>query len=223
MAKKISKAQQVRPASRRAPERPTRTPVRTQDDRTAGDEPRAGDRDEDGRDEDADEDSDPALDQDKEDEEDEEAVDNDRLPLNHPTILDHRDEEAGKLPPEATPREGRTSAPPPLNHPAQGPKARERAAQRSIMVEATAMGYYDHARRRAGDVFAIASDKDFSERWMRRASADARERTTTPNQAIAREHDAILGGRYGGMGHTAGNPSPTAGLDQAREQNPLED
>lgn len=180
----------------------------------------------------------------------EEEVDNDRLPVNHPTIMDKRDVAAGKLPPEATPREGKTSIAPPLAGRAGepfGPRARERSAQRTITVEATQLGYYDNIRRRPGDVFKIRGTQvtqddidaikdrndgklprglkikvgdpaEFSSRWMRKASQGAIERTTGPNQAIARQHDAILGG----MGHTAGGPV-SGGLDQAEEPDPIHD
>lgn len=63
-----------------------------------------------------------------------------------------------------------------------------------IKVRATQTGYYDHARRREGDVFTIANEQAFSPRWMERVPAQTPERITTAAQHIRREHDKILGG-----------------------------
>jgi len=84
-------------------------------------------------------------------------------------------------------------------------KPRKAEAAR-IKVEAVQVGYYDHKRLRIGDVFTIDGTRfpeghkqageiqAFSKRWMKLADPSAPESTTTPNQAIRREHDAILSG-----------------------------
>jgi hypothetical protein len=61
-------------------------------------------------------------------------------------------------------------------------------------VRATRMGYYDHARRREGDVFTIASPREFSAKWMEPVHAATPERLTSMPQAMRQQHDEILGG-----------------------------
>lgn len=36
-----------------------------------------------------------------------------------------------------------------------------------MLVKAIRMGYYDHKRRKEGDVFQLDSKDDFSEKWMK--------------------------------------------------------
>jgi hypothetical protein len=66
-----------------------------------------------------------------------------------------------------------------------------------IRVRATAMGYYGDARRREGDIFTIANEREFSSRWMERVSPKARERTTTGKQALQKHHDETNKARLG--------------------------
>lgn len=42
-----------------------------------------------------------------------------------------------------------------------------------MKVRATKLGYYDHRRRREGDVFEIHSEKAFSKLWMEKVGAPA--------------------------------------------------
>lgn len=170
-----------------------------------------------------------------------EEVDNDQLPITHQTIMDHRDTQ---LPPEARPREGASSPAPPMSPPARSPEEEEQAeVKRDRLVQATQMGYYDHTRRRPGDVFLIRSpytDKDgveideFSERWMRDAPKGTRRRITTANQAIAQANQTTrelragvpVAGPFPSTPNSKRSTNPaavTAGLDQAREDSPLED
>jgi hypothetical protein len=173
-------------------------------------------------------------------------VDNDQLPINHQTIVDHRDVEAGRLPPEASPREGRTSPAPPIgpaksdtvrvgrgpnndlpdSDRAEGPK---RTPSKRI-VQATQLGYYAHARRRPGDVFQLEFEEDYSVRWMRPAPRGAQLHTTGANEAIRRSNRATRDLRAGvGAFPTVPNSDPpttaaaTARLDQAVEADPLND
>jgi hypothetical protein len=74
------------------------------------------------------------------------------------------------------------------------------------------MGYYDHTRRRPGDVFIISAARHFSSRWMRRVDPETPEKVTTPNEAIAREHDAIVA-----MRHATAQP---AGMQVGRDDVP---
>jgi hypothetical protein len=60
-----------------------------------------------------------------------------------------------------------------------------------IKVEATKMGYYDHIRRRPGDVFRIAKEEDFSDNWMRRVDERTPERVTTSQQALKAQQEEI--------------------------------
>lgn len=138
-----------------------------------------------------------------------ERADVTRMPITHPTIPDERDK--GRLPPEATPREGKSSQPPPVAVPAFSDRELAARSRDRVLVEATQLGYYDHIRRRAGEIFWINSPADFSKRWMRKAPQGAQPTPATlPNQAIRKEHDLILAGKVSG------------GLDQAPEENPLE-
>ena len=80
---------------------------------------------------------------------------------------------------------------------------------RTVKVRATRLGYFDHIRRRPGDVFTIpimpSVDGDaagpygrwFSERWMEVVPARTPESITTPAQALKQTHDDILGTRSG--------------------------
>jgi hypothetical protein len=61
-----------------------------------------------------------------------------------------------------------------------------------IRVRATRLGYYDHARRREGDVFTIADEAAFSSKWMQKVAANTPESLSTSQTAIQREHDRIL-------------------------------
>lgn len=143
-----------------------------------------------------------------------ERADVSHLPITHPTIPDERDK--GQLPPEATPREGKSSPAPPFSVPAVPESQRDDRARgkNRVLVEATQMGYYDHTRRRAGETFYINDPADFSKRWMRKAPSGAKPMPATlPNAAIRREHDAILAGKISGV---------TGGIDQAPEANPLD-
>lgn len=54
-------------------------------------------------------------------------------------------------------------------------------------VRAIRMGYYRHARRRAGDVFMIYNAQEFSPRWMEYAGARDAEKITTGQQELERQ------------------------------------
>jgi hypothetical protein len=101
-------------------------------------------------------------------------------------------------------------------------------------VMATQLGYYDHIRRRPGDVFRISNRKvreedmelrvdgrdeadlpegleyqDFSERWMEVVPDNTPERVTLGNEALKQEHDRILHSRALERGH-AGSDAQVA-------------
>lgn len=81
------------------------------------------------------------------------------------------------------------------------------ARQKSMRVEATRLGYYDHTRRRIGDVFDIRGEEDFSENWMRSVDGKTAKRTTKSQEALDRETSDIkqLKGQAGRPGmHTEG-------------------
>lgn len=67
-------------------------------------------------------------------------------------------------------------------------------AEKPFKVRAIDLGYYDHVRRRIGDVFVVASEKDFSSRWMVRVGANTPERVTTGRESLRQQHDDVLGG-----------------------------
>lgn len=52
-----------------------------------------------------------------------------------------------------------------------------------MKVEAIQLGYYGLLRRRVGEVFEIASDKDFSAKWMQRVDGKA------PTKKASAAHD----------------------------------
>lgn len=54
------------------------------------------------------------------------------------------------------------------------------------------VGYYDHVRRYAGDVFFIADETAFSPKWMERVGSHVPERVTSSPEALKRQHDEIL-------------------------------
>lgn|SRR5215510_13744708 len=70
----------------------------------------------------------------------------------------------------------------------RAPKAATEQTEVGYKVRAIEIGYYDHARRRPGDVFLIAKPEDFSERWMEYVDADTPERISTANQEIRRKN-----------------------------------
>jgi hypothetical protein len=65
----------------------------------------------------------------------------------------------------------------------------EAAATR--LVTATQTGYYEHARRRPGDVFRVTAEA-YADSWMDPVSDGTPERTTGAQAAINRSHDAAL-------------------------------
>jgi hypothetical protein len=87
----------------------------------------------------------------------------------------------------------------------------------AIKVQATQTGYYDHIRRRPGDVFLIDGERleadvlgpdgktvtrkkgevaAFSSRWMEKVDASTPESVSTANDAIRQQHDELLASRY---------------------------
>jgi hypothetical protein len=87
-----------------------------------------------------------------------------------------------------------------------------------LKVRATQTGYYDHLRRRPGDVFFIDAtplEADvkvgnkvtrkkgeiaaFSDRWMEVVDPKTPESITTANDEIRRQHDELLAARFGGQ------------------------
>lgn len=126
------------------------------------------------------------------------------------TLPDGRSKLQGPMPP------ARPGAQPPTPHPAVSstpPLEMATSAARAnaiagnkpgprVRVRALMIGYYDHARRRPGDVFTIdgTTDKDgnvlaFSDRWMERVSNREPERLTSSRDAMKERHDEILGGK----------------------------
>lgn len=70
----------------------------------------------------------------------------------------------------------------------QGPR-------KALRVRATRMGYYEHLRRREGDVFTLKDESHFSESWMEAVDARTPERTTSAPEDLRRQHDEILKSR----------------------------
>lgn len=57
---------------------------------------------------------------------------------------------------------------------------------KAIRVQAKAIGYYGDNLRRVGDVFDIADEKAFSDKWMRRVPKRTPERVTGSNASLER-------------------------------------
>ncbi len=121
----------------------------------------------------------------------------------------------------------------PLSQP--GPRARQTAPPVAPVrqprpprrrVRATKMGFYDHKRRRVGDVFDLKRPGDFSQVWMTEVSAGTPTKETGPKESLKREHDEILGGRTEGRADASegfeveGNDN-AEGLEAGRTDNPL--
>lgn len=66
------------------------------------------------------------------------------------------------------------------------------APKKPLRVRATRLGYYGDMRRREGDVFTIADESLFSEKWMERVTAKTPESTTTGAQELQRRHREII-------------------------------
>ena len=99
----------------------------------------------------------------------------------------------------ATPRAAATSSRrTPRSLLSDGDRKRLESAQ--ILVVATQMGYYDDLRRRAGDVFYIHAEEDFSDLWMEDAPKGAEPSITLGQDDIDRQHDEILASRAGSRG-----------------------
>jgi len=58
------------------------------------------------------------------------------------------------------------------------------------------VGYFDHSRRREGDVFTIPNEEAFSERWMERVDEETPDRLTTAKGALAKETARIRGDKF---------------------------
>ncbi len=80
-----------------------------------------------------------------------------------------------------------------------------------IKVRATRQGYYDHIRRHEGDVFFIAKQQDFSDKWMQVVGAHVAERVTSAPEALRRQHDEILASRMPASGTPLVDDEPDAG------------
>lgn len=93
--------------------------------------------------------------------------------------------------PTATPRQAAQQPPQPLE-----PEAPVARGARPIKVRALRTVYYDHQRRREGDVFQIEGMHHFSKTGaMELVDARTPEKTTTSQEKINQAHDEILAGR----------------------------
>lgn len=69
-----------------------------------------------------------------------------------------------------------------------------KAKTKRVKVRATRLGYYDHGRRREGDVFVI-DDKDFSTTWMERVADSTPEQVSGAQDAIDKANGELKAGR----------------------------
>jgi len=81
---------------------------------------------------------------------------------------------------------------PPARRPAEGPLR--------VRVKDGRIGYYGLQRRREGAVFTLKTPKHFSEEWMERVDASARETPAEVNgaqRALDAESEALRSGALG--------------------------
>lgn len=98
-----------------------------------------------------------------------------------------------------TPRRASTAAVP-------DPTPPQRSLGTKIRVRATRIGYFDHIRRREGDVFTIRNEPAFSDKWMERVDPRTPEVITTSKEDLRRKHDEILHDKAPGGIHTDAEP-----------------
>lgn len=80
-------------------------------------------------------------------------------------------------------------------------------------------GYYEHIRRRSGDVFICRTAKEFSSKWMEPVDASTPEVITTGKEELRRKHDEILASRRPASGTMMVHDEPMA--DTKNPLNPL--
>lgn len=56
-----------------------------------------------------------------------------------------------------------------------------------MKVKATQLGYYNHQRRREGDVFQLNDEKSFSSKWMEKVEAKPKGKVETKSKATRKE------------------------------------
>lgn len=97
------------------------------------------------------------------------------------------------------------------------PPAQPRAvAGRAVRLRATADIYHNHVRVRPGDVFSAPADG--IDEYLRKGIAElvdgnTPERTTTGNEHIAAQHDAILGAKVSARAEGREPPAVKAATD----------
>lgn len=75
--------------------------------------------------------------------------------------------------------------------PRSAPAARAAVPSTRIKVRARKMGYYEHERRRVGDVFRVERAQ-FNPSWMVAADSSTPIQRTTGKQELRKKHDEIL-------------------------------
>lgn len=80
--------------------------------------------------------------------------------------------------------------------PADRPAAPASPRSDRVRVRAKRMSYYDHKRRRVGDVFDLLDARHFNEKLHERVAARTALRTTTSRQVLAEAHDDVLAKKY---------------------------
>lgn len=90
-----------------------------------------------------------------------------------------------KTAPKATPKEVQKAA---VRGTAKAPRV--------IRVRATKLGYYQHERRREGDVFDFSMEHVNTDgslpSWIEPVDRRTPKRTTTPNEALKQQHDEVM-------------------------------
>jgi hypothetical protein len=80
----------------------------------------------------------------------------------------------------------------------------------NLKVRAVADGYFDHERKRPGDVFLLSDEGEFSERWMEQVDPGTPTRTTIGAEILRQQHQEIVDSRS----PQGDRETPMAGVDE---------
>lgn len=110
---------------------------------------------------------------------------------------------------------GRTTPTPPKSTnvaAAQASASSQLRVGQKVKVRATRMGYYDHVRRREGDVFAytLGPKEKALPSWVEPVDPRTPERVTTGVQELRQKHDEILRDRMPAQGTPLAHDEPNA-------------
>lgn len=115
---------------------------------------------------------------------------------------------AAAQPQTAKARTGSTARPAARTSTRAAGSTREPAQPRKAgyKVRATQLGYYEHERKREGDVFVLKYEHDFAANWMERVDPRTAPKTTTGQEVLRQQHEEVRRQRSTGMQVDIDNP-----------------